>query len=59
MNWKIKYAITLFAIAVSCVAAPILLWHDWLKGDWFMMSIDITIIFLWADWLYRAFKKQN
>lgn len=54
-----KFAMILFAIAITCFIGPFLLWRDYLEGNWFMLTIDASIIFLWADWLWRKFKQVN
>jgi len=57
--WKVKFALTIFAIACTCVVGPYLLWTDWQRGDWFLMSIDAAIIWMWSDYLWRVFKGQT
>ena len=57
--WKLKFALTIFAIAMTCVVAPVMLWYDWLKGDWLLLSMDFAILCMWADYLWRVFKGQT
>lgn len=56
---KLRFILALLGIAISCVIAPILLWHDYKNGDWFMVTVDVAIIWLWGDWLRRQFKAAN
>tara|TARA_R110000851_G_scaffold16046_3_gene52585 strand:+ start:21778 stop:21954 length:177 start_codon:yes stop_codon:yes gene_type:complete len=56
--WKIKFAVTLFTIAITCVVGPYIIWYDYQRGDWFLMVIDATIIWMLADYLRRVFKRQ-
>jgi len=57
--WKPKFALIIFAIACSCVIGPYMLWTDWQNGDWFLMSIDAAIIWMWADYLWRRLKEHR
>lgn len=52
----LKFIVLLIGIVISCVVAPILLWRDIQKGDWIMVSVDVSIIWLWGDWLWRKFR---
>lgn len=55
----IKFAATLFGIFVTIVVVPVLVWQDYQAGDWLMLSVDVTIAWLWGDWLWRTFKQAN
>lgn len=49
----------LFVILVTCVIAPFMVWHDYQNGDWFLLSIDLAILLMCGDWLWRKFKESN
>lgn len=55
----LKFVAVLFGMLVSCIVAPILVWHDYQNGDWFLVSLDVAIILMWGDWLWRKFKESN
>jgi hypothetical protein len=55
----IRFILVLLAMLISCIVGPYLLWIDYQNGDWFLMSVDVAIIVLWAEWLWRQFKAAN
>ena len=55
----LKFIAVLFGRLVTCVIAPFLVWRDYQNGDWFLLSIDLAILLMWGDWLWRKFKESN
>lgn len=54
----LKFIAILFGVAMSCILAPLLLWHDYQNGDWFAVSLDVAIILMWGELLWRRFPRD-